>query len=79
MAWNQPGNNGQDSEPWGNRNGGNNNGDGTSNGNQGGRDRKASDLDDLFRKLSAKLGGVGGKKGGNSSSGQNGGPRGTAG
>ncbi len=79
MAWNQPGNNGQDRDPWGNRNGGNNNGDGNSNGNQGGRDRKASDLDDLFRKLSAKLGGFGGKKGGNSSSGQNGGPRGNAG
>lgn len=31
------------------------------------------------RKLSAKLGGFGGKKGGNSSSGQNGGPRGNAG
>lgn len=62
MAWNQPGNNGQDRDPWGNRNGGNNNGDGNSNGNQGGRDRKASDLDDLFRKLSAKLGGFGGKK-----------------
>ncbi|MCD4595660.1 protease modulator HflK, partial [Proteus mirabilis] len=46
MAWNQPGNNGQDRDPWGNRNGGNNNGDGNSNGNQGGRDRKASDLDD---------------------------------
>ncbi len=55
MAWNQPGNNGQDRDPWGNRN------------------------DDLFRKLSAKLGGFGGKKGGNSSSGQNGGPRGNAG
>ncbi|MCK9782329.1 MULTISPECIES: FtsH protease activity modulator HflK [Enterobacterales] len=81
MAWNQPGNNGQDRDPWGNRNSGNNNGDGNgnSNGNQGGRNRGASDLDDMFRKLSEKLGGFGGKKGGNSSSGQNGGPRGNAG
>ncbi|MEQ4924060.1 FtsH protease activity modulator HflK [Proteus hauseri] len=79
MAWNQPGNNGQDRDPWGNRNGGNNNGDGNSNGNQGGRNRGASDLDDMFRKLSEKLGGFGGKKGGNSSSGQNGGPRSNAG
>lgn len=79
MAWNQPGNNGQDRDPWGNRNGGNNNDDGNSNGNQGGRNRGASDLDDMFRKLSEKLGGFGGKKGGNSSSGQNGGPRSNAG
>lgn len=81
MAWNQPGNNGQDRDPWGNRNSGNNNGDGNgnSNGNQGGRNRGASDLDDMFRKLSEKLGGFGGKKGGNSSSGQNGGPRSNAG
>ncbi|WP_193015642.1 FtsH protease activity modulator HflK [Proteus sp. FME41] len=81
MAWNQPGNNGQDRDPWGNRNGGNNNGEGNgnSNGNQGGRNRGASDLDDMFRKLSEKLGGFGGKKGGNSSSGQNGGPRSNAG
>ncbi|OEJ07143.1 hypothetical protein BHE89_05155 [Shigella sp. FC1967] len=56
MAWNQPGNNGQDRDPWGNRNSGNNNGDGNgnSNGNQGGRNRGASDLDDMFRKLSEK-------------------------
>ena len=81
MAWNQPGNNGQDRDPWGNRNSGNNNGDGNgnSNGNQGGRNRGASDLDYMFRKLSEKLGGFGGKKGGNSSSGQNGGPRSNAG
>lgn len=79
MAWNQPGNNGQDRDPWGNRNGGKNNGEGNSNGNQGGRNRGASDLDDIFRKLSEKLGGLGGKKGGNSPSGQNGGPRSNAG
>ncbi|CDL85741.1 FtsH protease activity modulator HflK [Xenorhabdus szentirmaii] len=61
MAWNQPGNNGQDRDPWGssNNNGGNSGGN-----NKGGRNRGATDLDDLFRKLSEKLGG---KKGGNGS------------
>ena len=57
MAWNQPGNDGQDRDPWGSGNKGSNSG-----GNKGGRKRGASDLDDLFRKLSSKLGG---KKGGN--------------
>ncbi|MCW2257335.1 membrane protease subunit HflK [Providencia alcalifaciens] len=56
MAWNQPGNDGQDRDPWGSGNKGGNSG-----GNKGGRKRGASDLDDLFRKLSSKLGG---KKGG---------------
>ncbi|PHM37379.1 FtsH protease activity modulator HflK [Xenorhabdus innexi] len=67
MAWNQPGNNGQDRDPWGssNNNGGNSGGN-----NKGGRNRGATDLDDLFRKLSQKLGGLGGNKGGNGS-GQN--------
>ncbi|CDG16127.1 MULTISPECIES: FtsH protease activity modulator HflK [Xenorhabdus] len=64
MAWNQPGNNGQDRDPWGssNNNGGNSGGN-----NKGGRNRGATDLDDLFRKLSEKLGGLGGNKGGNGS------------
>ncbi|PHM66828.1 hypothetical protein Xsto_00848 [Xenorhabdus stockiae] len=67
MAWNQPGNNGQDRDPWGSskNNGGNSGGN-----NKGGRNRGATDLDDLFRKLSQKLGGLGGNKGGNGS-GQN--------
>lgn len=52
MAWNQPGNDGQDRDPWGSGNKGGNSG-----GNKGGRKRGASDLDDLFRKLSNKLGG----------------------
>ncbi|WP_340621800.1 FtsH protease activity modulator HflK [Xenorhabdus siamensis] len=67
MAWNQPGNNGQDRDPWGssNNNGGNSGGN-----NKGGRNRGATDLDDLFRKLSEKLGGLGGNKSGNGS-GQN--------
>ncbi|MBI6549282.1 FtsH protease activity modulator HflK [Xenorhabdus lircayensis] len=64
MAWNQPGNNGQDRDPWGssNNNGGNSGGN-----KKGGRNRGSTDLDDLFRKLSAKLGGLGGNKGGNGS------------
>ncbi|OTA20819.1 hypothetical protein Xbed_01072 [Xenorhabdus beddingii] len=64
MAWNQPGNNGQDRDPWGssNNNGGNSGGN-----NKGGRNRGATDLDDLFRKLSEKLGGLGGNKGKNGS------------
>ncbi|MCS5936541.1 FtsH protease activity modulator HflK [Klebsiella variicola subsp. variicola] len=61
MAWNQPGNNGQDRDPWGAANlaatlrG---------NGNKGGREQGPPDLDDIFRKLSKKLGGLGGGKGG---------------
>ncbi|PHM44523.1 hypothetical protein Xmau_01680 [Xenorhabdus mauleonii] len=65
MAWNQPGNNGQDRDPWGSSN--NNGGNSGGNNNKGGRNRGATDLDDLFRKLSEKLGGLGGNKGGNGS------------
>ncbi|WGL95193.1 FtsH protease activity modulator HflK [Arsenophonus nasoniae] len=54
MAWNQPGNNGQDRDPWGSSNSGN------SSGNKGNRKKGTTDLDDLFRKLSRKLGGLGG-------------------
>ncbi|MDX7988830.1 FtsH protease activity modulator HflK [Xenorhabdus sp. 12] len=68
MAWNQPGNNGQDRDPWGSSN--NNGGNSGGNNNKGGRNRGATDLDDLFRKLSEKLSGLGGNKGGNGS-GQN--------
>lgn len=64
MAWNQPGNNGQDRDPWGSSKPG-----GDSGGNKGGRDQGPPDLDDIFRKLSKKLGGLGGGKGGGSSSG----------
>lgn len=60
MAWNQPGNNGQDRDPWGSsKPSGNSEG----NGNKGGRDQGPPDLDDIFRKLSKKLGGLGGGKG----------------
>ncbi len=57
MAWNEPGNNngdnGRDNDPWGNKN------------NRGGRDQGPPDLDEVFSKLSQKLGGKFGKKGGN--------------
>jgi len=61
MAWNQPGNNGQDRDPWGSSKPG-----GDSGGNKGGRDKGPPDLDDIFRKLSNKLNGFGkgGKSGG---------------
>ncbi|MDA0146024.1 FtsH protease activity modulator HflK [Vibrio toranzoniae] len=58
MAWNEPGNNnngdnnGRDNDPWGNKN------------NRGGRDQGPPDLDEVFNKLSQKLGGKFGKKGG---------------
>jgi membrane protease subunit HflK len=54
MAWNEPGNNdGRDKDPWGNK-------------NRGGRDQGPPDLDEVFSKLSRKLGGIfgnGNKKG----------------
>ncbi|MBD1575241.1 MULTISPECIES: FtsH protease activity modulator HflK [Vibrio] len=55
MAWNEPGNNndnnGSDKDPWG------------KNKNRGGRDQGPPDLDEVFNKLSQKLGGTFGKKG----------------
>ncbi|RJX65020.1 FtsH protease activity modulator HflK [Vibrio sinensis] len=58
MAWNEPGNNngdkGRDNDPWGNNN----------RGNKGGRDQGPPDLDEVFNKLSQKLGGKFGNKGG---------------
>ena len=60
MAWNQPGNNGQDRDPWGSSN--NQGGNSGGNGNKGGREQGPPDLDDIFRKLSKKLGGLGGGK-----------------
>ncbi|WP_440054023.1 FtsH protease activity modulator HflK [Pseudoalteromonas sp. T1lg65] len=53
MAWNEPGNNGNDNDPWKNR---------------GGKDQGPPDLDEVFRKFGNKFGGIfGGKpgKGGN--------------
>lgn len=74
MAWNQPGNNGQDRDPWGssNNNGGNSGGN-----NKGGRDQGPPDLDDIFRKLSKKLSSLGG--GGKGSNDNNGGGTGSIG
>ena len=73
MAWNQPGNNGQDRDPWGgSKNDGGNSGGNNNNGNnnnRGGHDQGPPDLDDIFRKLSKKLGGLGGKGTGSSNSG----------
>ncbi|EDP58276.1 FtsH protease activity modulator HflK [Vibrio sp. AND4] len=64
MAWNEPGNNngnnGRDNDPWGNNNRGGQ--------RPGGRDQGPPDLDEVFNKLSRKLGGKFGKKGGGGSS-----------
>ncbi len=64
MAWNEPGNNngnnGRDNDPWGNNNRGGQ--------RPGGRDQGPPDLDEVFSKLSQKLGGKFGKKGGGGSS-----------
>ncbi|GAB2920152.1 FtsH protease activity modulator HflK [Rheinheimera gaetbuli] len=55
MAWNEPGNNGKNNDPW----------------KQGGRDQGPPDLDEVFRNLGKKFGGIFG--GGKSSGGSNGG------
>ncbi|EGQ8060044.1 FtsH protease activity modulator HflK [Vibrio parahaemolyticus] len=64
MAWNEPGNNngnnGRDNDPWGNNNRGGQ--------RPGGREQGPPDLDEVFNKLSQKLGGKFGKKGGGGSS-----------
>ena len=77
MAWNQPGNNGQDRDPWGSSN--NQGGNSGGNGNKGGREQGPPDLDDIFRKLSKKLGGFGGGKGGQGSGSSSQGSRGPMG
>lgn len=66
MAWNQPGNNGHDRDPWGSSN---NSGNSGGNNNKGGREQGPPDLDDIFRKLSRKLSGFGNKGGGGSGTG----------
>jgi len=68
MAWNQPGNNGHDRDPWGS--GKNNSGNSDGN-NKGGRESGPPDLDDVFRKIGKKLSGLGGGKGSGSSNGGN--------
>lgn len=77
MAWNQPGNNGQDRDPWGSSN--NQGGNSGGNGNKGDREQGPPDLDDIFRKLSKKLGGLGGGKGGLGGGSGSQGPRGPMG
>ena len=77
MAWKQPGNNGQDRDPWGSSN--NQGGNSGGNGNKGGREQGPPDLDDIFRKLSKKLGGLGGGKGGLGGGSGSQGPRGPMG
>lgn len=72
MAWNQPGNNGQDRDPWGSSN--NNGGNSGGNNNKGGRDQGPPDLDDIFRKLSKKLSSLGGKGSGSGGNGASHGP-----
>ncbi|MGL9734068.1 MAG: FtsH protease activity modulator HflK [Symbiopectobacterium sp.] len=72
MAWNQPGNNGQDRDPWGSSN--NQGGNSGGNNNKGDRDQGPLDLDDIFHKLRKKLGELGrsrnsGNGGGTSGSG----------
>lgn len=52
MAWNQPGNNGQDRDPWGSSK--NNSGNSGGN-NRGGRNQGGVDLDNLFRNLKKVL------------------------
>ncbi|WP_039908660.1 protease modulator HflK N-terminal domain-containing protein, partial [Candidatus Regiella insecticola] len=49
MAWNQPGNNGQNRDPWGSSN---NSGNSGGNSNKNNRDKKPPDFDALFRKWS---------------------------
>src|SRR5476651_2278358 len=73
MAWNQPGNNGHDRDPWGSSN--NNSGNSGGNNNKGGREQGPPDLDDIFRKLGKKLRGFGG---GNKNADNSGGTKGSA-
>ncbi|MGK2946125.1 MAG: FtsH protease activity modulator HflK [Candidatus Malihini olakiniferum] len=60
MVWNQPGNNGQDRDPWGSSNNQGSNSGG--NNNKSGQDKSLPDLDDIFRKLSKKLSELSGSK-----------------
>jgi len=68
MAWNQPGNNGQDRDPWGSGN--KNNGSNPNGNNQSGRNQGPS-VDDLFRKLNIMLGKLGGGNSGNNTNNNN--------
>ncbi|MFV0548884.1 MAG: FtsH protease activity modulator HflK [Limnobaculum xujianqingii] len=65
MAWNQPGNNGQDRDPWGSGNN-NNPGGNNSGGPNKGRGQQSLNLDNIFSKLGGLLGKSGSGGGGNS-------------
>lgn len=60
MAWNKPGNNEQDRDPWGSGNSGN------SSGNNNNRKKKTTYLDDVFRKLNFGVSSLGKKNKDNS-------------
>ncbi|VFP88331.1 FtsH protease activity modulator HflK [Candidatus Erwinia haradaeae] len=55
MAWNQPGCDGQDRDPWG----GSKTANGSSSKNEGASDKRSSDFDDVFRQLRNKISGFG--------------------
>ncbi|MEX0619560.1 MAG: FtsH protease activity modulator HflK [Pseudohongiellaceae bacterium] len=62
MAWNEPGDNGKDNDPWGG-------------GRKGGGDQGPPDIDEVIRNLSKKFGGWFGGSSGRSSGGSSGGGR----
>lgn len=66
MAWNEPGSNGNDKDPWGG-------------GNRGGGDQGPPDIDEVIRKISKKFNGLLGGKGGGSGSGSSSSPMGSGG
>ncbi|MEX0739463.1 MAG: FtsH protease activity modulator HflK [Pseudohongiella sp.] len=68
MAWNEPGNNGKDKDPWGSGGGGGRRGD----------DQGPPDIDELIKNLSKKFNGLFGGKGGSGSSGGSGGSAGAS-
>lgn len=65
MAWNEPGNKGNDNDPWGSGGGGR------------GGDQGPPDLDEVLRKLNKRLGGLFGGKGGKGGAGGSGGGSGS--
>lgn len=62
MAWNQPGNNRHDRDPWGSSH--NTSGNSGGNHNKGGCERGPPDLEEIFRTFIRKLSGFGNKRGG---------------
>ncbi|WP_290701518.1 FtsH protease activity modulator HflK [Amphritea sp.] len=67
MAWNEPGGNGNNQDPW-------NSGGDRKGGGGGGKDQGPPDLDEALQKLQEKLNGIFGKKGGGGNSGGGSGP-----